>query len=76
MKEKPSRDDLIELVRKIIHIEGSEDQIDEWINVLEANVPHPRVTDCIYYPERDMSPEEIVDVAMNYRPIGLLDQDS
>ncbi len=53
-------------------VEGTEEEIDEMINTLEANVLHPEVTDLIFYPEKeDVTPEEVVDQALAYKPILL-----
>jgi hypothetical protein len=72
MSQSLNRSELIELVRKIANSEGS-DEIDKLISLLEQNVPHPEVTDLIFYPEdgRDMTPEEIIDCALSYKPIAL-----
>ena len=64
-----NRESLIELVEKIIQCEGSEAEIDGWIELLERNVPHPGVSDLIYHDE--LSPEEIVDTALKYQSIQL-----
>lgn len=68
-QEKLTRDELIELVRKIMNCEGTEEEIDEMIVVLEANVSDPEVTDYIYYDEK--TPDEVVDKALAYKPIAL-----
>ena len=62
----PTREHLIGLVRLIIAGDESEDQVNEWIGVLEQNVPDPNVSDLIYYPNEPMTPEEIVDKALAY----------
>ena len=71
MNDKLNRQQLIDLVTKIINVEGSEEEIDVWITTLEKNVPHPNVSDLIYYPDEEMTAEEIVDKALSYRPIQL-----
>jgi hypothetical protein len=49
--------------------QGTEEEIDKMITTLEANVPHPEVTDLIYYPEHgDPTPEEVVEEALAFRP--------
>jgi len=64
------REELIKLVVDIMDVKGkTEKQIDELIDVLEKNVPHPAVTDLIYY--EDLTAEEIVDKALSYKPIQL-----
>lgn len=71
MENRLTRDQLIELVKKIVQAEGTEEEIDLLIETLEANVPHPEVSDLIFYPEEEMTPEEIVDKALAYKPIQL-----
>lgn len=67
--EKLTRDELIELVRKIIDCDGSEEEIDEMTFVLEQNVVDPEIINYIYYDEK--TPEEIVDLTLAYKPIQL-----
>ncbi len=38
---------------------------------LEKLLPHPGVSDLIFYPKREMTAEEIVDEALAYKPIIL-----
>lgn len=61
--------DLINLVKKISASEGTEEEIDDMIVLLKANVSDPNVTDYIFY--ADLSAEEIVDKCLNYKPIIL-----
>ncbi|RAV97806.1 hypothetical protein DQQ10_26905 [Pseudochryseolinea flava] len=65
-----TREKLIDLVIEIISVEGKTlEQIDRLIEVFEKNVPHPSPTDLIYH--EDLTPEEIVDKALRYKPIQL-----
>ena len=64
-----SREDLINLVDKIMKCEGTEDEVDEMIDLLERNVLDPEVTNYIYY--ENNTPEEVVDKALAYKPIYL-----
>jgi len=68
-----SRKELTELVRKIMNVEGTEEQIDKMIDILEANVPHPYVSDLIFYPDedREQTAEEIIEKALSYKPVQL-----
>ena len=63
------REELIELVDKIMKCEGTEDEIDNMIEVLRKNVIDPEVTNYIFYEEN--TPEEVVDKALAYKPIIL-----
>jgi hypothetical protein len=64
-----SREELIELVQRIIDGEGDEDQHLALVLKLEENVLHPRVTDLIY--REGLPAEQVVDKALAYKPIAL-----
>lgn len=66
-----SKEDLIELVRKIMNVEGSEEEIDRMIEILKQSVPHPEVSDLIFWNENDLTPEQVVELALSYKPIQL-----
>ena len=77
-----TRDELIELGKKIINCEGSEEEINIMCDLFSGNVPHPNGANLFYYPENynarkfnlsEYKPtvEEVVDKALNYRPIRL-----
>ncbi len=65
------KNELIELVRKIMEVKGTEEEIDNWMLTLKANVPHPAVSDLIFYSKEPLSPEQVVDKALAYKPIQL-----
>ncbi|MBC9934685.1 hypothetical protein [Chitinophaga qingshengii] len=64
-----TRDQLIELVKRIAAAEDTEQQLDKMLELLEKNVPDPEVSNYIFYDE--LSPEEVVDKALAYKPIQL-----
>jgi len=66
------RAELIAIVRRIMDADGTESEIDALIATLESNVPHPSVSDLIFWPPSGDEPtaEQIVDAAMTYRPIS------
>jgi Colicin immunity protein / pyocin immunity protein len=66
-----NKEQAIELVEKIINCVGTEAEIDEWIDTLSKNVPHPHISDLIFYPDRERTPTEVIDIAFAYRPICL-----
>ena len=66
-----SKDELVELVRKISAAEGTEEEIDAMLHTLEKNVPHPAVSDLIFWSEEELTPEQIVEKALAYRSIAL-----
>jgi hypothetical protein len=66
-----TRAELVEIVRRIL---AADEHADYYVLLLEANVPHPRVADLIFWPPPelvDAPPERIVDAALSYRPIAL-----
>lgn len=70
MKRQLSRKDLIEAVRRIMEVDGEPGELEELIDVVQANVPHPAVADLIYWPPggRELTPEEVVEQALTYQP--------
>lgn len=64
-----NREELVALVLKITQAEGSEAEIDRMIELLEQNVPHPAVSDLVFYPDSDRTADEIVDRALSYKPL-------
>ena len=66
-----TREELISLVEKIVKVEGTEEEIDRMLDDLQANVPYPGVSDLIYWNEDDLTPVQIVEKALSYKPIQL-----
>ena len=66
-----NRERLIKLVNDIIEFNGTEEDIDNMINILESNIIDPEVTDLIFYSKDNLSAEEIVDKALSYKAIEL-----
>jgi hypothetical protein len=63
-----TREELINLVVEITTTKGkTEEEINILVDVLERNVPHPAVTDLIFY--ENLTPEEVVDKALSYKPV-------
>lgn len=78
MHEKLERDQLILLVERIRQAEGTEEDIDQWLDFINHNVPAPTgyVSDLIFWPNHhgyteEPSSSEIVDKALAYKPICL-----
>lgn len=66
-----TRDELIEIVSRILSVDGD---TDYYVLLLETNVAYPRVANLIFWPPpelADASAETIVDVALAYRAISL-----
>lgn len=64
-----TREELINLVKELYNSKGETEE-DRLLSLLEKNVPHPEVSDLIYW--EDLTPEEVVDRALAYKPIQLL----
>lgn len=71
MTDKLNKEQLIKLVEEIVNPKLSDNEINEKIELFEKNVPHPAPSDLIFWDEDDLSPQEIVEEALNYRPIIL-----
>jgi hypothetical protein len=65
-----TRSELIELARKIIDVDGTQQERNRWIAQFNRSVPHPAGSDLIFYPKgnRVVTPEEVVDEALAYVP--------
>jgi hypothetical protein len=70
VKQTLTRQELIGAVRRIMDVEGDEGELEELLDVVQANVPHPAVADLIYWPPEgtDLTAEEVIDRALAYRP--------
>lgn len=66
-----NRSHLIELVRKLMDAEGSEAELDDMLTELQQQVPHAEISNLIYWDDRDLTPEQIVEEALAARPIIL-----
>jgi hypothetical protein len=66
-----TREELIELVQKIVGCAGTEVETDAWLDEFQRRVPHPAISDLIYHGDRALTPEEIVDLALAYCPTPL-----
>ncbi|MEN8928230.1 MAG: colicin immunity protein [Flavobacteriales bacterium] len=75
-----NREELIILGQKIKSASGTEEQIDEWMELFTKNVPDPDGGSLFFYPKNynarrdDISlynptAEEVVDKALSYKPI-------
>lgn len=62
--------ELVDLVKKIIACEETEEVMDAMIDLFDDNVPHPAGSDFIFLKKYEgLTPEEIVDKATDYQPI-------
>ena len=68
-----AREELIEIIERIRNADRNS---EFYLELLERNLPHPRISDLIYWPRKEgladnPTSEEILNKAMNYRPIQL-----
>lgn len=64
-----NRNYLIDLITKIINSEGTEEELNTYIEELIRLSPMPDVTDLIFYPEKDdVSAEAIANAIINFKP--------
>ena len=67
--------ELVEIVTNIINVNGTEEEIDSWLNTFTKSVSHPNPSDLIFYPDRvkgvdfseELTPTAIVKIALNYQ---------
>jgi hypothetical protein len=78
MQDKLDRDQLVRLVAKIMRAEGTEEELDAWIALVDKHVPGPTgsVSGLIFWPSRhglgdEPTAEQIVDMALSYKSIEL-----
>lgn len=67
MYQKLTFKELVELVNKICNPKLSDEEVSEYIEILEESVPHPAPSDLIFWNDEDLSPEEIVEIALAYK---------
>lgn len=68
-----SKDELVEMVRRLMEAEGTEEEMHFWLCMLEVNVPDEQISDLIYWPgeyfgdvdyPKELSAEQLVDIAL------------
>ncbi len=65
-----SRAEIIEKINQLLDVEShSENETDNLLDELKNGVIDPNISDYIYYD--DLTPEEIADKALSYKPIYL-----
>lgn len=68
MKSKMNREELIELVKKIYNLDLPETEHSEYVNQFNnSGVPHPTPSDLIFWNDIELTPEEVVEIALNYK---------
>ena len=64
-----TKEELIEIVRRIKDMETYGNDTVFYLEVLKANIIMPGITDLIFY--KNLSPEEIIEEGLRYKPIIL-----
>ena len=57
------------MVQRVLDMEYAEAEIPGVLDMLVRSTGCPDVSDLIYWPKRPTTPQEIVDIALAYRPI-------
>ena len=63
------KQELIKMVQRVMDCEEDEDTIDQLLEILDDNLPHPSIWDLIYWSpnEEELSAEEMIDIARSYQ---------
>lgn len=69
-RKQLTKEELLELIDALMNDEGTEYETSFWLALLERNVPHPEVTNLIYWPKREMTAQEILAEALAYQPLA------
>ena len=65
-----NRNEILELVRRICECDyTSEEEEQSILTKIRANIPSPDISDLIYKHVPELTPEEIVEKALSYKPI-------
>ncbi len=59
-----TKDDILEAVRKIYQVDGTEEEIAATVDMLRKELPHAKIIDLIFHDFRNLIPEQVVDEAM------------
>lgn len=59
-----TRLEILDMVKRVVISEESEEVIDALVLQLRAAVPHAKIGDIIFYSDLELTPEQIVDEAL------------
>ncbi len=65
-----SEADLVRMVTKIVNTEGTEAEIDELVQTVNREVPHPEWMALAFHDDRGLTAEQVVKEALAYQPIA------
>jgi hypothetical protein len=66
-----SRKELVDLVSQIMAADRPEKELDRLVERLKQVSAHPRAVDLIFFPETQMTAEEIADEILQYKPLQI-----
>lgn len=67
-----TKQELVELVRRVMEGDGADHEVEFWLSMLEINIPNERISDLIFWPDeyfddvnysQDLSPEQVIEIA-------------
>ncbi|MEC2310499.1 MULTISPECIES: hypothetical protein [Bacillus subtilis group] len=64
--DNPTKVELISLVKKLMNPTLDDERVNEYLALLEKNVPHPAPSDLIFWSNEDYTAEQVVRIALNY----------
>jgi hypothetical protein len=67
---KLSKAEMLDMLKKLIAVQGSEEDLTNWAIILEANTNGAPITDYIFWPaqgEENLTAEEILEKALDYK---------
>ena len=67
--ERLNRNQLRELIENLCTGKGDDVEQAAWVMLIDRNVPHPNTIGLIF--ETDLTPDEIMDQALSYKPVVL-----
>ena len=67
-----SRHELIDLIRRVTTADyKTEEEGDLLLEQIKASVPHPRVSNVLFYSRAPKTSEEMADELLSYKPVVL-----
>ncbi len=62
---------MIKAVERLFAADGTEEELNQLVCQLDLAAPNSTISNLIYYPDKDRTAEEIVDLALSAQPIVL-----
>ena len=70
--KKLTEEEVLKLIKKVCDTEyNSEKECTDLLNIIRQNVPHPEVSNLIFKHKPELTPEQILEKALSYKPIIL-----